>query len=589
MMDIQSREKTVFKNGGFEFIKKDGARVSTMVASTPFLDESGDFGGCLVIITDTTIRKKAEDALRQSEAYYRTIIETSPNGIVIIDSTFHIRMANLQTAKYLGYPDAQALDGKNIFNFIAPDDIEKCQVFLQKTHEKKNPTSIECKFIKKDSTGFCVDFAVTRLGLNSSENDFFLGVITDITERRKAEALIRRSEIKYRTLVEGLSSIIFTTDIHGKITYISPVVEKILGYRPEDLVDKHFYVLVSSDDRHTLGIKLKEAKDGSSQPFDSQVIDKSGNPHWVRIVAQPVKEHDRLTGLTGLIGDINDWKLTEDALNQCSLKYKAVVEDQTDLICRFSPEFCISFVNPAFTRFFNTTEEKILNSNLIDLIAPSSQDTLTRTIAQLTKESPTKTLELDFLSTIGNQYSYHVTARAIFNSDGDIFECQISCRDITELKSYFERTQKLLREQQLQQAELQIQNENLKKLQRDAEISEKRYRDFYEIAPLANLTLDVEGRIITINPSGALVIGKMHERPAGSMLTDFVEKKYHETFLQFLRDVFSKDERQLCMVMFGDTGNYQRRILIIGKRITAKAGEPAQCRTVLVDITGYED
>ncbi len=85
MMDIQSRERTVYKSSSFEFIKKDGTVVSTMLASNPFFNESVGFAGGLAIITDITIRKKAEDALRQSEAYYRAIIETSPNGIVIFD------------------------------------------------------------------------------------------------------------------------------------------------------------------------------------------------------------------------------------------------------------------------------------------------------------------------------------------------------------------------------------------------------------------------------------------------------------------------------------------------------------------------
>ncbi len=430
-------------------------------------------------------------------------------------------MANRQTAQYLGYPEAQALDGKNIFNFVAPDDIEKCQVHLKKTLEKKAAGSIECKFIRRDSSGFCVDFAVSLLGGKPGETDFFLGIVTDITERRKAEAVIKKSEIKYRTLVEGLSSIIFTIDAQGRISYISPAVERILGYKPDDLIGKHFYILVSSDDRHVLGLKFKEARIGGSRPFDTQVIDSSGNPHWVRIVGEPMKENDRVIGLTGLIGDINDWKLAENALNQVSLKYKAVVEDQTDLICRFTPDFRISFVNPAFLRFFNKPEEEIIGSDLVSLVAPTSQETLNKTVACLTREIPTKTLELDFVSPIGNPYSYHVTARGIFDQDGDAVECQISCRDITELKSYFERSQKLLQDQQLHQAELQIQNEELRKLHRGAELSERRYRDFYETAPLANLSLDVAGRIITINPSGALMIGKPQDRPGRADVCGF--------------------------------------------------------------------
>jgi PAS domain S-box-containing protein len=586
MMDFQSREKSIYRSNDIRFVRKNGTTVNTTISSTPFFDESGAFTGGLAIITDITERKIAENALRQREAYYRTIIEASPNGMVIFDANWKIRMANRQTAKYLGYYDTQSLDGKNIFNFISPEDIEKCQSHLKQILEKKESNSIECKFIRTDSTGFCADFAASHLGRETKETDCFLGVITDITERRKAEALVRKSEIKHRTLVEGLSSIIFTTDQQGKLTYISPVIQRILGYHPEELVGKHFYVLVSSDNRHVLGIKLKEAKNGGSTPFDSQVLDKSGNPHWVRIVAQPMMENNNVVGITGLIGDINDWKLTEDALNQCSIKYKTVVEDQTDLICRFTPDLRISFVNPALCRFFGKKESEILGKNLMDLIAITHRDTLRTTITQITPGIPVKTCELDFSSPIGNPYSYHVTARAIFNPNGEKSEFQISCRDITELKSYFERSQKLLQELQLRQVELQKQNEDLKKLQKLTEISEKRYHDIYDTVPVGNLTLKATGKISAINPSGALLFGKNHDILKGRDLVDFVHDDSREDVVQFVKDLFIKPDRRLCTVRVGSTDENIRQILMVSKGSTAIAGQSTENSVILVDVTG---
>ena len=586
MIDLQSRDKTVYRASDLGFVTKDGGSLFAALTSTPFFDESGNFAGGLAVITDTTSRKKAEDALRQSEAYYRTIIEASPNGIVIFDHLWQIRMANQQTASYLGYPDAQALDGKNIFNFVSPEDIEKCQAYLNHAVERKESGSIDCKFIRRDSTGFCADLAVSLLGGKAVDTDFFMGVITDITERRRAEARIRKSEIKYRTLVEGLSSVIFTADPQGKISYISPAIRQILGYEPGDLVGKHLYVLVSSDDRHVLGIKLKEARAGGSTPFDSQVIDKSGNPHWVRIVAQPMKESDHVIGIIGIIGDINDWKLAESALSQCSLKYKAVVEDQTDLICRFSPDFRISFANPAFCRFFGRSEGEILGKKLIELVASAYHETFDRTISLLSRETPTRTLELDFTSPSGIQYSYHVTARAVFNDKGEKTEFQISCRDITELKSYFERSQKLLQELQLHQVELHAQNEELKKLQKLTEISEKQYRDLYDTAPVGNLTLDPGGRITAINPSGAHIIGTSQEKAAGRAFPELVAEESRGGFSRFLQAVMSRKERQFCAVTLGGNNDNPRQLLLVGRRVAEKAGQPALCRAVMLEVTG---
>ena len=298
----------------------------TRVSASSRTDESGKFLYGLFVVSDISELKKIDDAFRESELHYKTIIETSPNGILVYDPDGIIKMGNFQAADMLGYTTPSGLIGKNFFDYVTPNDLEKCKVQLQKTLAEGLTKGFECKLIAKDSQAFCAELSVSIIPDQQGNPNSFMSVLSDVTDRRKAEYLVKKSEEKHRSLVEGISHIIFTTDTEGKLTYVSPVIRKVLGYSPEELTDKHIYFLVPSEQRHLLGEKLKEAQAGNLGPNDFQMLDKSGSIHWGRIVAQPLVVGDKIQGITGLIGDITDLKHIERALQESEEKLNLAIK-----------------------------------------------------------------------------------------------------------------------------------------------------------------------------------------------------------------------------------------------------------------------
>lgn len=307
------------------FLKKDMTPAYTRLSASSRIDESGKFLYGLFVVSDISELKKIDNALRESELHYRTIIETSPNGILVYDLDGSIKMGNFQAAAMLGYKTPAELIGKNIFDYVTPNDLEKSKTQLQKTIAKGFTKSFECKLIAKDSQAFCAELSVSTIPDQQGRPSGFVSVLSDVTERRKAEYLVRKSEEKHRSLVEGISHIIFTTDTKGRFTYVSPVIQQVLGYTPAELIGKHFYILVPSEQRHILGEKLKEAQVGKLGPNDFQMLDKSGTIHWGRIVAQPLIVGDKIQGITGLIGDITDLKHIERALQESEEKLNLAI------------------------------------------------------------------------------------------------------------------------------------------------------------------------------------------------------------------------------------------------------------------------
>ncbi len=307
-------------------LKKDSTPAYTRLSASPRIDEKGKFVYGLFLVSDISALKKADEALVESELHYRTIIETSPNGILVLDLEGIIRLGNIQGATMLGYKSPGELTGKNFFDYVTPGDLQSSRAHLKKTLEKGFTKYLECRLISKDSTAFCAEVSISTIPGHTGIPTGFVCVLSDVTERRKAEYLVKKSEEKHRALVEGINHIIFTTDSKGRFTYVSPVIHQVLGYSSAELAGKYIYTLVPSEERHILGEKLKEAQEGKASPNDFKMMDKTGTVHWGRIFAQPLVEGDKVTGITGLIGDITDLKHSEQALQESEEKLKLAID-----------------------------------------------------------------------------------------------------------------------------------------------------------------------------------------------------------------------------------------------------------------------
>lgn len=130
------------------------------------------------------------------------------------------------------------------------------------------------------------------------------------------EETLRRSMERYRTLVENLDGVIYIVDPLGKITYISPAVERVFGYSVDEILGQSVYQFLHPDDIGLLETKLKRALDGRSKTNEYRFIDKSGIAHVVRTYGRPVIEGDELKGLNGIMVDVTEQKKVERALKE---------------------------------------------------------------------------------------------------------------------------------------------------------------------------------------------------------------------------------------------------------------------------------
>ncbi|MCU0846867.1 MAG: PAS domain S-box protein [Spirochaetes bacterium] len=148
--------------------------------------------------------------------------------------------------------------------------------------------------------------------------EFFQGVLTDITERKSAEDALRKSEERWSTLVQNIYDIITVLDGEGKISYISPSVEKHLGFKQYDLLGKPGIELVHPDDLNTVIKDLQEVFNRTNPgiPTAFRYRNKDGSYIWFESIATNLLDNPAVQGLVIISRDITERKKSEDELRK---------------------------------------------------------------------------------------------------------------------------------------------------------------------------------------------------------------------------------------------------------------------------------
>ncbi len=173
------------------------------------------------------------------------------------------------------------------------------------------------------------ELAVGLKELSSTLN--FLRKSADALQKRNEELVsaednLRRSMERYRALVENVDGVIYVIEPQGKVTYVSPAVERIFGYPVEDILGQSVYRFLHPDDVNLLDAKLKRALDGRSVPSELRFIDKSGLVRVVRTYGRPIVEGGELKGLNGIMVDITEQKKVEEALKESEERLNLAIE-----------------------------------------------------------------------------------------------------------------------------------------------------------------------------------------------------------------------------------------------------------------------
>ena len=295
--------------------RKDGTSLAVEYASYPIV-LNGRLEGCVVSFKDISKRKKAEEELRVSEERFRGAFANASAGMCITDLQGRFLEVNPAFCRFTGYSEAELL--VNDFQTIThPADLEMSIGFLGRLARKEIPGLVaEKRYIRKDGGIAWARCSIAVQCDRSGAPSRLVSIVEDITERVTAELNLRRSEARYRCIVENTQEGICMCDSGRNIVYRNRRLITMLGY-PEnnacfDCDGIHF-----EDDREEAHRRFALRQQGASECYETRLRRADGAPLWVNASASSIPdERGRFSGSVCMFTDITAHKHLEDRLRQ---------------------------------------------------------------------------------------------------------------------------------------------------------------------------------------------------------------------------------------------------------------------------------
>ncbi len=265
-------------------------------------------------VQDITERKKAEEALRESEALFRKLFDDHAAVKLIIDpDTGSLIDANEAASQYYGWPRERLKEMKiTEINTLSPEEV-KNEMELARAKNR-----IHFEFRHRLADGSIRDVAVFSSSIENKGKVLLHSIIHDITERKRAEEMIVSSERKYRNIFENAIEGIYQATTEGRYVSVNPAYAKILGYKtPEELIssiaDVASQIYVNSDERSELINQLRVSD--LVEEFEFQAYRKDGTIIWLLANARVIRdEKGNIEYFEGRVQDITLRKRVEDEL-----------------------------------------------------------------------------------------------------------------------------------------------------------------------------------------------------------------------------------------------------------------------------------
>jgi len=328
-------------------------------------------------IGSSLMRLITEEKLRESEEQYRTVIENQGEGIAIVDENEFFTFANPASEEIYGVPSGK-LVGRSSLEFV---DEENSAIIKAETRQrpggKKSTYDLEITRPNGDKRQIIVT-ATPRFDESGNYIGAF-GIFRDITERRQTEQALRRSEERYRLLVEVSTDIIYRCDLSGRFTYVNKAALQRFGVPEEEVYKKNYKELVlpkyhDEVEKHYLH-QFKERIPNTFCEFPA--INEKGEILWIAQNVQLVFDGEKPVGFQAMARDITERKLAQEKLRESEEKYRNLVEMASDCICIIQ-DGVLRYANPRLSSLLGYTVKEMTNQYFDKYIHPQELERMNK-------------------------------------------------------------------------------------------------------------------------------------------------------------------------------------------------------------------
>ncbi|HEY0159169.1 MAG TPA: PAS domain S-box protein [Thermoanaerobaculia bacterium] len=296
-------------------VRKDGTLFWVNTIITSLRDEQGNVTGFAKVTRDLTLRRRAEEELRQSTQIFQLLVSSVRDyAIFMLDPGGHITTWN-RGAQRLKQYTADEIIGRHFSTFYPEETKYKPALELQIAREQGSVED-EGWRIRKDGTRFWANVIITAVYDETGELRGFAKVTRDLTERRAAEEELRETAEIFQLLVSSVRDYaIFMLDPDGKVATWNSGAQQIKQYTPEEIIGQHFSVFYPEEDRRAgkPEAELEAARNARSVEDEGWRLRKDGTRFWANVVITAIRDaHGELRGFAKVTRDVTERKQAEE-------------------------------------------------------------------------------------------------------------------------------------------------------------------------------------------------------------------------------------------------------------------------------------
>jgi PAS domain S-box-containing protein len=504
-----------------------------------------------------TERKKAEEATRLANERLQFLMSSASAAIYSSKAEGHfpatfisdgiIRMTGHEPEEFLKNPDFW-------YAHIHPEDRFKVDTELPKLFEK-DFYAHQYRFQCHDGNYIWVHDEMRLIRDDKGHPLEIIGLCSDITEGKRAEEALQRSEEKYRELVENLNEVIYTITAEGTITYISPTAQAVLGYAPAELIGTDFALLVFPDDLDRIRGAFADILRGRLYPSEYRMFTKSGEVRWVRTSSRPVTEGGLAVGLQGVLTDVTERKQAEEALRESEERFRTLFENATIGIYRTMPDGRILLANPALVRMLGYSSFEELERRNLEKEGFPPDFPRGRFRLMIEKEGEVRGLESAWKRADGSVIYIRESAKVIRDAEGKVLYYEGTVEDITERR----------------QAEEALHH------------SEEQYRTLVESLNEVIISLDLEGKFDYVSPAVERLFQYKVSELIGKPFAQFIHPDDLPDLMYRVSEALKGETRPYVFRILDKDGEI--KFIRTHSQPIMKEGKPAGLTGLLEDVT----
>jgi PAS domain S-box-containing protein len=437
------REKGWLRGWEQEFVKKSGEVFVTELSAQIWILN----GKKLVVTTlvDITARKRAEEALRESESRFRAFFETVAVGTAEVDLHGHFIQVNQYLCQITGYSREELL-GVTAAELTHPVDLKRSREQLVSFLRGDSPVlDTEKRFVRKDGSVIWVHATSAMIRDGEGKSLRSACIIQDITARKRAEEALGDSEGRFHAFFETAAVGASEIDLHGRFVQVNQRFCQITGYSREELSGMTVADVTHPEDRARDWEQIMAFVRGRLPIYDveKRYLRKDGSVIWVHVTSAMIRGAEgNLLRSAGIVQDVTERRRVEEVWRHLS----AIVESSYDAIIGKTLDGTITSWNPGAERLYGYSAAEMLGQPISVLLPPDYPNDIPGILRKVANRERVDNFETVRRRKDGSAVEVSLTVSPILDASGKVAGASTIARDISERKQVQEalvRSEKL--------------------------------------------------------------------------------------------------------------------------------------------------